>query len=258
MRKVVTINKKIEFDSELSEVQTSVTRILMNGINNDVETKVYPQPDEICGYKVFNIKFYKKYNVVGIVNGSSFESILREYTIPVLVSNEKKYVLSYSTFKGIIARAAFKRIRKDTKVKCSPVKIDLVNAYNCITQNVNNVTVYSGWFSKLGTQLQNALLQGNGVDGDADWNKYKRIRGSELKNIQFKFDDDKYPTGSVVIFLSSRGFIFTNSRIGEEDFFEIVEKIVNALDTMNIIKDADEEDEEDVELIVDDQADEEE
>mgnify|MGYP000675971093 FL=1 len=42
MRKVVTINKKIEFDSELSEVQTSVTRILMNGINNDVETKVYP------------------------------------------------------------------------------------------------------------------------------------------------------------------------------------------------------------------------
>ena len=242
MRKVVTINKKIEFDSELSEVQTSVTRILMNGINNDVETKVYPQPDEICGYKVFNIKFYKKYNIVGIVNGSSFESILREYTIPVLVSNEKKYVLSYSTFKGIIARAAFKRIRKDTKVKCSPVKIDLVNAYNCITQNVNNVTVYSGWFSKLGTQLQNALLQGNGVDGD----------------IQFKFDDDKYPTGSVVISLSSRGFIFTNSRIGEEDFFEIVEKIVNALDTMSIIKDADEEDEEDVELIVDDQADEEE
>lgn len=58
MRKVVTINKKIEFDSELSEVQTSVTRILMNGINNDVETKVYPQPDEICGYKVFNIKFH--------------------------------------------------------------------------------------------------------------------------------------------------------------------------------------------------------
>ena len=45
---------------------------------------------------------------------------------------------------------------------------------------------------------------------------------------------------------------------GEEDFFEIVEKIVNALDTMSIIKDADEEDEEDVELIVDDQADEEE
>ena len=91
-----------------------------------------------------------------------------------------------------------------------------------------------------------------------DWYKNKRIRGSELKNIQFKFDDDKYPTGSVVISLSSRGFIFTNSRIGEEDFFEIVEKIVNALDTMSIIKDADEEDEEDVELIVDDQADEEE
>lgn len=54
---------------------------------------------------------------MGIVNGSSFESILREYTIPVLVSNEKKYVLSYSTFKGIIARAAFKRIKERYKSK---------------------------------------------------------------------------------------------------------------------------------------------
>ena len=63
MRKVVTINKKIEFDSELSEVQTSVTRILMNGINNDVETKVYPQPDEICGYKVFFRNFISNFRL---------------------------------------------------------------------------------------------------------------------------------------------------------------------------------------------------
>lgn len=255
MRKVVTINKKIEFNSELTEIQTSVTRILMNGLNNDVETKVYPQEQEICGYKVFHIKFYKKYNIIGVVDGRQFESILREYTIPVLVSNNKKYVLSYSTFKGIIARAAFKRIRKDTKVKCGPVKIDLVEAYTCIMRNVANVTVYSGWFSKLGTQLQNALLQGDGVDGDADWNKYKRTKGAELKNIQFRFNDEKYPKGSVVISLSSRGFIFTNSPIAENDFFEIVENIIAALDTMNIIKDAEEEDEEEVELVVDDQAD---
>ena len=63
MRKVVTINKKLEFDSELSEVQTSVTRILMNGSNNDVETKVYPKGEEFCGYKVFNIKFYKTIHI---------------------------------------------------------------------------------------------------------------------------------------------------------------------------------------------------
>jgi hypothetical protein len=89
MRKVITINKKIEFDSELTEVQTSITRIHMNGVDNDVETKVYPQAQAICGYKVFHVKFYKKYNIVGVVDGRQFESILREYTIPILASNEK-------------------------------------------------------------------------------------------------------------------------------------------------------------------------
>lgn len=251
MRKVVTINKKIEFDSNLSEIQTSVTRIFMNGINNDVETKVYPQKEGLFGYTVFNIKFYKKYKIEGMVHNTKFDSILREYTIPVLVSNEKKYVLSYTNFKGVIARSAFKRIWKDTKIKCSPIYINLVEAYSCIVSSINGVTVYSGWFSKLGTQLQNALLQGNSVDGDADWNKYKQTNGSELKNIQLRLENDKYPSGYVIISLSSRGFLFTNSVIDESDFFEIVEKIIEVLDKENIIKDGNEEDDSDDVIAVD-------
>lgn len=244
MRKIVTINKKIEFDSTLSEVQKSVTRIIMNGQTTDVETRVFPQEDEIFGYKVFNVIFYKKYNVAGVVHGQKIDSILREYTIPVLVSDEKKYVLSYATIKGIIARAAFKRIRKDTKIKCAPVKIDLVDAYNAITQNMNDVDVYSGWFSKLGTKLRNALLQGDGVNGEADWERYKQVKGSELKNIQLRFVNDKYPRGSIILSISSRGFIFTNGHINEVDFFELVDRIIDLLDIKGIIKDAEEEEEE--------------
>lgn len=243
MRKIVTINEKIEFDSDLDEVQTSVTRIRMNGYNQDVETKVYPQHTEKYGYKVFNIKFYKKYNIVGMVDGKAFDSILREFTIPVLVSNERKYVLSYSTVKGIIARAAFKRIRKDTAVKCAPIKLDLVDTRNCIKRNMEGVSVYSGWFSKLGEQLRNALLQGNSVDSESDWGRYEERAGSELKNIQLRFDDDKFPKGFVIISISSRGFIFTNSYISDEDFFEIVGKMIDVLDEAGIIKDAEEEEE---------------
>lgn len=244
MRKILTINKKIEFDANLSEVQTSVTRINMNGVNEDVQTKVIPhQSMTICGYNVFTVKFYKKYNIVGKVDGKMFNAILREYNIPILVADSKKYVLSYSDVKGIIARAAFKRIRKDTKVKCSPVKLDLVQVYNCILRNINGAVVYSGWFSKLGQQLQNALLQGDGVNEDADWQKYNKVKGSELKNIQLRFDDDKYSKGYIIVSISSRGFIFTNSIVSETSFFEIVERIIDVLDKEGLIKDAEEEEE---------------
>lgn len=243
MRKVVTINKKIEFDENLAEVQTSVTKIKMNGLEDNVETKIIPQGEKIADYNVFKIIYYKKYNVTGMVDGKFFESILRKYDIPVLVSNNKKYVLSYSPIKGIIARAALKRVREDTKVKCSPIKINLFDAYSCILKNLSDVKVFSGWFSKLGEQLQNALLQGNSVDEDSDWKKYKNKSGAELKNIQLRFFNDKYITGSVIISISSRGFIFTNSRVLEKDFFEIVDKIVDVLDKNGIIKDAKEEEE---------------
>lgn len=243
MRKVVTINKKIEFDENLDEVQTSVTKIRMNGTEDNVETKIFPQSEKIAGYNVFKIIYYKKYNVTGMVAGKPFDSILRKYEIPVLVSDSKKYVLSYSPVKGIIARAALKRVRKDTKVKCSPIKINLFDAYSCILRNLSDVKVYSGWFSKLGEQLQNALLQGNSVDEDSDWKKYRNKNGAELKNIQLRFFDDKYTTGSVIISISSRGFIFSNSLVLEKDFFEIVDKIVYVLDRGGIIRDAEEDEE---------------
>lgn len=244
MRRIVTINKKIEFDSELSEVQKSITRIVMNGLNTDVETKVYPTTHDICGYKVFKTIFHKKFNVVGIVDGKKIDSVLREYMIPILVADDKKYVLSYSQIKGVIARAAFKRIRKDTKIKCSPIKLDLIDTYTIIRKNISNVEVYSGWFSKLGTKLKNALLQGDGVDNAEDWEHYKKVKGAELKNIQLRFIDDMYPVGSIVISISSRGFIFTNGHITDTQFIELVDQIIELLDAHRIIKDAEEEEEE--------------
>jgi hypothetical protein len=252
MRKVVTINKKIQFDDELQEIQTSIETIKMNGLTDSVETKVIPQDEEIAGYKVFKILYYKKYNIVGMINGKTFESILRKYEIPVLVQKDKDYVLSYSTSKGIIARAALKRIRKDTVVKCAPIKIDLFKAYTYILNGIENVEVFSGWFSRLGEQLQNALLQGSAVNEDNDWNRYKNKRGVELKNIQLRFFDDKYVSGSVILSISSRGFIFTNSAIGEKDFFELIERIISVLDSYRIIEDAEEEKEEVTTIFVND------
>ena len=58
-----------------------------------------------------------------------------------------------------------------------------------------------------------------------------------------RFFDDKYTTGSVIISISSRGFIFSNSLVLEKDFFEIVDKIVYVLDRGGIIRDAEEDEE---------------
>ena len=253
MRKIVTINKKLEFDAELKEIQTSVEEIKMNGTMDRVETKVFPQDKKIAGYNVFNVVYYKKYNILGMVEGKPFESILRKYEIPLLVDDSKKYVLSYCTFKGIIARAALKRIRKDTAIKCAPVKMDLFQVYTCILKNISDVEVFSGWFSKLGEQLQNALLQGSNVNEDNDWTRYKNKRGAELKNIQLRFFDDDYVNGSIIVSISSRGFIFTNSPITEKDFFALVEKVIDALDKEGLILDAEEEKEEVATIYVDDQ-----
>ena len=252
MRKIVTINKKVEFDANSKDIQTSVEEIKMNGEVNRVETKIIPQKKKIAGYNVFKVVYFKKYNIQGMIGGKPFESILRKYEIPLLVKDEQKYALSYCTFKGVIARSALKRIRKDTTIKCSPVKMDLSKVYTCIQNNISDVDVFSGWFSKLGEQLRNALLQGSNVNEDNDWKRYKNKRGAELKNIQLQFFDDKFVNGSVILSISSRGFIFTNSPISEKDFFDLVETIIDVLDRNGLILDAEEEKEKTPTIYVDD------
>ena len=241
MRKIVTINKKIKFDADLNEMQKCTDVVKMNGINNNVETKIFPQNEKMGGYSVFKIEYFRKLAVVGMLDGKFFKSILKQYEFPVLVDNAKKYVLSLSDSKGIIARAALKKLRKGTSVQCSPIKLDLTDVYACILHDFPDVEVYSGWFSKLGAQLQNALLQGSNVNEDSDWTKYKEKKGAELKNIQLRFFDDDYLGGSVIISISSRGFIFTNSIISEKKFINLIDKIIERLDKAGLILDADRE-----------------
>ena len=241
MRKIVTINKKNNFDAGLKEVQKCVDVVKMNGIDNNVETKVFPQDEKIGGYSVFKIEYFKKYLVVGMLDGKLFDSILKKYEIPVLVDDTKKYVLSLSNSKGTIARAALKKLRKGTSINCSPIKLNLIDVYTCLLRNFPDVKVYSGWFSRLGSQLQNALLQGSDVNEDSDWTKYKEKKGAELKNIQLKIFDDDFKGGSIIISISSRGFIFTNNIISEEKFIKLVNQIIDVLDKAGIIRDEDEE-----------------
>ena len=68
-----------------------------------------------------------------------------------------------------------------------------------------------------------------------------------------RFFDDDYVNGSIIVSISSRGFIFTNSPITEKDFFALVEKVIDALDKEGLILDAEEEKEEVATIYVDDQ-----
>ncbi len=41
MGKVLTINRKIDFSVEMEDTKKTITRITMNGLKEDVETKIY-------------------------------------------------------------------------------------------------------------------------------------------------------------------------------------------------------------------------
>lgn len=246
MGHVVTINRKKQFDSEISETVKTITRVTIDNMTEDVETKIIPRNKRLLTYAEFLLEFYKKYNLQCRVNNKEVSAVLRKYRLVVFVDDSKDYVFTLGKNKGIIAKAAFKRLRKDTPVKCLPVLVDLEKAIPAILSKSNNITVNSGWISKLGTQLQNALLQGDSVDENPDWKKFVKTKGAELKNVQFKLIDDEYSNGYILISLSSRGFIFTNSSIGPERFMRIVETIMEYIDTPEIISyEGSEEEEED-------------
>lgn len=236
MGKVLTVNRKIDFSVEMESVEKTITRITMNGLKEDVETKVYPNGKALLEYYKFSVEFFKKYNIVGRVNNKDFNSVLRKYTIPLYVKEDSDYVISIGGSKGTITRAALRRLRKGTSVKCSPIKIDLTKAISCITRNIQGIEVVSGWFSNLGEQLQNALLQGKEVNENADWKKFLKTVGSELKNVEFKLAGEEYVKGYVIFSLSSRGFFHIKSAISDEKYIRIAERIVGALEKENLIE----------------------
>lgn len=253
MGKVLTVNRKIDFSVELDGVEKTTTRILMNGYKEDVETKVYPRGNVLLEYYRFDVEYYKKYNIIGRVNNKDFESVLRKYTIPLYVNKDSNYVISIGGSKGTITRAALKRLKKGTAVKCSPVRIDMTKAISCIIRNINGIEVVSGWFTNLGEQLQNALLQGKEVNENADWIKFLKTVGSELKNVEFKLIGEEYTKGYVIFSLSSRGFFYIKSAISDEKYICLAEKIVGVLDKNNLIEyeNVKEEDETDENIYID-------
>lgn len=236
MGKVLTINRKMNFSVEMEDTEKTITRITMNGLKEDVETKIYPRGKALLEYYKFIVEFYKKYNIVGRVNNTDFNSVLRKYTIPLYVKEDSDYVISIGGSKGNVTRAALRRLKKGTSVKCSPVKIDLTKAIGCIIRNIQGIEVVSGWFSNLGEQLQNALLQGKEVNENVDWKKFLKTVGSELKNVEFKLAGDEYVKGYVIFSLSSRGFFYIKSAISDEKYIKIAEKIVGVLERENLIE----------------------
>lgn len=100
MGKVLTINRKIDFSVEMEDTEKTITRITMNGLKEDVETKIYPRGKALLEYYKFIVEFYKKYNIVGRVNNKDFNSVLRKYTIPLYVKEDSDYVISIGGSKG--------------------------------------------------------------------------------------------------------------------------------------------------------------
>lgn len=235
MGKVVTINKKIEFDSGISETVSTTTKVEINGFTHDVTTKVIPLDNTLNNYKRFNIEFFKKYKIEGNVYGKPFNSVLRKYNTTALVNDGKKFVLTIGNVKGIIPRAAFRRLKGDTRVKCTDVEVDLIKAIPQVLNNMPDTTVNSGWFSELGVNLRNAWLQGEEVNENPEWRNFLDTTGSKLKNVQFKINDDDMEGSYILISLSSRGFIFTTKSISDEKYISIVEEIVRAIDKEGIL-----------------------
>lgn len=253
MGRVLTVNRKVDFSVNIENTEKTITRITMNGVEEDVETKVYPNGKVLFEYYKFSVEFFKKYNIIGRVNNKDFNSVLRKYTIPLYVKEDSDYVVSIGGSKGTITRAALRRLYKGTAVKCSPISINLTKAISCIIRNVQGIEVVSGWFSNLGEQLQNALLQGKEVNENGDWKKFLKTVGSELKNVEFKLAGEEYVRGYVVFSLSSRGFFHIKSAISDEKYIRIAEKIIGVLEKENLIEyeNTAEEDEEDENIYVD-------
>ncbi|CEN89054.1 Uncharacterised protein [[Clostridium] sordellii] len=249
MGKVITINKKLQFEiSDEQEISTAY-KITLNGSQQDVETKISRVRNDVVNeYKRYNIVFYKKLKMDGAVYGKAFDSVLRKYKISLLVDDIKPFVFTLGMSRGTIPRASLKKLKSGTDIKCIEVGVDLIEAIPVILANFDNIRVDSGWFTKLGTQLQNALLQGDGVNDNEEWAKFSDVNGSKLTNVQFKiYDDDFSSNGYILMSLSSRGFIHTNSAISDSKYIKLVEEIVNLLDEYNALiydKIEDEEDEE--------------
>ncbi len=243
MGKVITINRKELFPDEITETVVTKNNIKLNGYTDIAQTKFQPLNERLNEFDKYKILFMKKCNIGGFVNGAEFDSFLRKYETYAYANGEYDYVFTLGNIKGVIPRAALKRLKKSTPVKCSGISVNLVEAIILLIKNSNKISINSGWFSNLGTDLRNAWLQGHNVDKNADWIKFKNTKGAKLKNIELKIQDDDYPSGYILMSLSSRGFLHTNSSIRDSKFLEIAKEIIFAIeDAIELSDDLDKDD----------------
>lgn len=230
MGKVLTINKKNDFPENLSKTIETATKVSVDGFEDIAQTKFRSLDEKVGEYNKYKIEFMKKCRMSGLVQGIEFDSFLRKYETHAYENKSVDYVFTLGNNKGTIPTSAFKRLRK-TEVKCSSIKINLGKALELIIKKKSNITINSGWFSNLGVNLNNAWLQGNNVNSDDDWKKYIQKKGSKLKNIELKIEDDCFePNGYIFMSLSSRGFLHTNNKISDKKFLEIANDIINTIE----------------------------
>ena len=230
MGKVLTINKKKSFPRNLEKTIETGTKIKIDGFDSIAQTKFRSLDEKLGDYGKYKIEFMKKCRMGGVVQGIEFESFLRKYEAYAYENEDIDYVFTLGSTKGIIPVSAFKRL-KNTEVKCNGIKVELGQALELIIEKNSNISLNSGWFSNLGVNLSNAWLQGHNVNSNSDWKKFKEQKGSKLKNIELKIEDDSFePNGYIFMSLSSRGFLHTNNKISDEKFIEITNDIINTIE----------------------------
>lgn len=230
MGKVITINRKKEFPNELNNTVETGTKITIDGFDSIAQTKFRPLDEKLGEYNKYKIEFMKKCRMSGYVQGIEFESFLRKYETYAYENENIDYVFTMGNIKGTIPAAAFKRLKK-TEVKCDGIKVNLGKALELLMEENNNITINSGWFSHLGVNLSNVWLQGQNVDEDSNWGKFLETKGSKLKNIELKIEDDSFePNGYIFMSLSSRGFLHTNNKISDKKFLDIANEIIIIID----------------------------
>lgn len=230
MGKVITINHKEKFLIKENEILESIRIMRINKEKVSIKTTVslLNKTEEYSKYK---IEYFRKTNVDAMYDGKPISYILKRYNTYAFVEDEYKYVLTVGNVKGIISRQSFDKLKKDTDIKCNPVKVDLLKAIELLISSDSSITIDSGWFSNLGTNLSNAWLQGRNVNDNSDWEKFKKTKGSKLKNIELRIEDDSEEEGYIKVSISSRGFLFTKKQLSDEKCLQITKKILSYIDS---------------------------
>lgn len=228
---VITVNIIDNFPQRnIVQAVVAAETVIIEGERTEAETRIYSTDSSIPDFDKYIITHSQKYQIEGKIWGREFREILRRFQISVYIKNNFNYALTIGSVKGTFAQSAFRRLSKETTIRCNPLDVDLIEAIENITAARADIYINSGWFSNLGLpNLQNVLLQGDDVNRSPDWERFKRTHGASLSNIELIVEDEDFPTGQVKISLSKRGFLYSKRNMSDAKCLEIAERIINAI-----------------------------